>query len=235
MADGTVLDPRVSGSLALAGSAAGYVVPMEDDPENWLYQVRATGLYYYHGGVSEACLITRTSTTQPQRNSTGGGAWFRCGGNEILVHNSGANYKGGFSVRDLSLDKVYASVTPIGNKGYEEGGNYSTFNWLFTEKNAEADYTLYQYCPANGMAMYRLYDPQKSGIDNVIVAAGILSVHNDGSNLTATADGNSVSGLTLYTADGRVAARTAGSVLQVSGLHGFYILATPAGSRKVIL
>lgn len=235
MSNGSVLDTRVSADLALTGSTAGYVIPMNDDPENWIYQVRATGLYYYRGGDSEGCLISRSSTNQPDRNTTGGGAYFRCGGNEILVHNSGANYKGGFSVRDLSLNKVYASVEPIGTLGYEAGGNYSTFNWLFTEKNGQADYTLYQYCPSNGMAVYRLYDPSQSGISNVTVASGTVTVHTDGTTLTATADGTLLSGLTLYSADGRVAATTEGTTLNISALHGFYILTTPAGPRKVVL
>lgn len=237
MANGAVEDVRQSSDLSLTGSAAGYVLPMGNDAENWIYQIRGTGFYYYRGGQNESCLITRASTTAPGRNSTGGGAWIMCGGNEILVHNSGANYLGGFSVRDLSMDRVYASVEPIGDVPYKSDGtgNSSTFNWLFSEQNGEADYTLYQYCPANGMAVYRLYDPVKSGVNNIAVAAGTLSVHKSGTTLTATADGQAVCGLTLYTTDGRVAARTTGATLDTSALSGLYILATPAGSCKVAL
>lgn len=144
--------------LALTGSAAGYVIPIRNNAENWIYQVRTTGYYAFAGGESSQFLLGRASTTQPARNSTGGGCLFRLSARQIFVHPSGANYKGGFSVRCMDDDSVIGSVAPIGTLGYETGGNYSTFTWLFASRVDAGTFLIYNYCPANGFCVYRLSD-----------------------------------------------------------------------------
>lgn len=98
--------------LAMTGTTAGYVYPIEDDSENWLYQVRGTGIYRYCGGDNIAVSTTRAGTTAPARNSTTGFAYFVYRGHEFLVHNSGKNYLGGLTIRNLTTDKVIASFDP---------------------------------------------------------------------------------------------------------------------------
>ncbi len=158
MANGAVTEVSESAELAIPGSAAGYVIPTANKDTEWYYQVRNKGIYYYRGDRSDDFSTGGTSTTPPARNSTGGAAFININNNLIFIHNSGPNYKGGFTVRNQSRDEVLENVGPIGTLGYEEGGNYSTFNWLIAEETAPEDYIIYQYCPANGMAAYRLYN-----------------------------------------------------------------------------
>lgn len=165
--NGQVVEITQSDKLSLTGSTAGYVIPIDNNSENWIYNVRASGLYRYQGGENIALLIGRGSTTAPARNTTGGGDYFTLSGHEILVYPSGANYRGGFSIKDLTMDSALTSVDPIGDLGYVTGGNYSTFNWLFAEKIDENSYYIYLYCPANGMAVYRFYDKTAVGIDPI--------------------------------------------------------------------
>lgn len=163
---GKVLSVTKSEDLMMAGTTAGYVAPINNNSLCWLYQVRGVGIYKYDSGSSTAISTDRASTTPPARNSTGGMAYFSILGNTILVHNSGANYRGGFTVRNLSTNEVIKTIEPIGNIGYATGGNYSTFNWLIPEKVDDNTYRLYQYCPSGGIAMYTLRNTA-AGVDNI--------------------------------------------------------------------
>ena len=234
VANGAVTRTHKCSDLAMTGSTAGYVFPLNDDVENWLYQIRNTGIYGYYGGTNKAVSTERASTTAPARNSTGGCCMIMEDANRILVHNSGANYKGGFTVRDITMDKVIASVDPIGALGYETGGNYSTFNWLIPERKGYANYVLYQYCPANGIAMYRLHNPKTSGISESEVAAPAkLAVVRTGSVISAPG----AEGLTLYSASGMIVADTCGDSIDTASLApGIYLLRASDGtSCKIAL
>ncbi len=165
--NGKVIEITQSDKLSMTGSTAGYVIPIDNNSENWIYNVRATGLYRYQGGTNIPMLTGRGSTTAPSRNTTGGGDYFVLSGHEILVHPSGANYRGGFTIRDWEDNTIITSVAPIGDLGYSTGGNYSTFNWLFAEQIDESSYYIYSYCPANGMAVYRFYD-KSVGVESVL-------------------------------------------------------------------
>ncbi len=224
---GNIASVKSASGLNYAGSAAGYVVPINNDPENWIYQVRNNSIMQYSGGNNLDISTSRASTKAPDRNSTGGCAFIIEGGNKILLHNSGANYKGGFTIRDISLDKVICSVDPIGSLGYEEGGNYSTFNWLFVERAAERDYTVYQYCPANGMAVYRLYD-KNSGVDEV--GRGVDSWNIEGKNIAAIGYVISIVDIT-----GRVVMVAEDSADLSSLRPGIYIATAPGMPAKKIL
>ncbi|MBR5332110.1 MAG: T9SS type A sorting domain-containing protein [Muribaculaceae bacterium] len=164
---GEVDEVIASDFVSLEGTAAGFVIPIDNNSEEWIYNVRSGGFYRYVGGANEAVLIGRGTTTAPTRNTSGGGEYFVLSGHEIFLHPSGANYKGGFTIRNLTNDEVITSVDPIGDLGYVTGGNYSTFNWLFAEKIDESSYYIYLYCPANGMAMYRFYDKYGAGVENI--------------------------------------------------------------------
>ena len=169
VAEGQPGEVTQSYPLAMTGSTAAYVAPVTGTPARWLYQVRTIGIHdYNNGNINSGYLAGRGSTTAPARNNTGGMAVFYLRGNQILVHNSGANYKGGFTVRNMSDgEAVVATVDPIGTLGYETGGNYSTFNWLVTEKVSDSEFLIYQYCPSNGIACYRLYD-KLAGTDAIV-------------------------------------------------------------------
>lgn len=232
---GEITNVRAAQDLKAAGTTAGYVIPVGNDSENWLYQIRTSGIYRNSGGVNSDVLTTRTTTTAPGRNSTGGAAYIVEGGNNILIHNSGSNYKGGFTVRDLTLNKVITSVTPIGELGYETGGNYSTFNWLIAERNGYADYTIYQYCPSNGMAVYSLRNPKGGAVDSISadnIGSRTLSYTLNGTSITA-----SESGLSLIDMSGRTIITSSTDTIDTTGLSdGIYILTSRSGrSAKIAL
>ena len=166
--NGQVVEITQSDKLSLTGSTAGYVIPIDNNSENWIYNVRASGLYCYQGGSNIPMLTGRGSTTAPSRNTTGGGDFFTLSGHDILVHPSGANYRGGFTIRDWEDNSVITTIAPIGDLGYVTGGNYSTFNWLFAEPINDYSYYIYSYCPANGMAVYRFYDKYGASVEGVM-------------------------------------------------------------------
>lgn len=174
MAKGEIIEVYPSGYTSLTGTAASIVIPIDNNSEDWIYNVRTGGFYRYQGGSSEAVLIGRGSTKAPTRNTSGGGDFFTLSGHEILVYPSGANFKGGFSIKDLTVDSVITSVDPIGDLANVTGGNNSTFNWLFAEQINDYSYYIYSYCPSNGMAVYRIYD-KSAGVEE-IVADGVVSL-----------------------------------------------------------
>lgn len=173
VAGGAVVEARAITGLEIAGSAAGYVVPTANSDAGWYYQVRNKGIYKWNGTASEDFSTGASSTTAPARNSTGGMAFADINGNLIFFHNSGANYKGGFTVRNTTLSTIVANIEPIGNLAYVDGGNRSTFNWIICEPEGPGAFNVYQYCPANGMAQYRLYD-RLSGISAPAASADIV-------------------------------------------------------------
>lgn len=231
MADGKCVATSVSDDLSFAGSTAGYVCPMGNDRENWIYLERKTNINYYRGGENTSILPGRPSTSAPGRNSTGGCAYYRHGSNEIFAHNSGANYLGGFTVRDLSRDEVITTVTPIGTLGYVDGGNRSTFNWLIIEPNGDYDMNLYQYCPANGMAMYRLYNPERASCVSLPAVPETITLQG---SVVMAAGASSVE---VYSVAGQHMMKVAGSKADVSALApGMYIVRTDDGrSLKIAI
>ncbi|MDE6206816.1 MAG: hypothetical protein K2M55_03315 [Muribaculaceae bacterium] len=174
VANGEVTGQEVK-TVDIEGSTAGYVVPMNNDPETFIYTVRTLGFKLHDYGIlSHAVSSASASTSAPARNSTGGGAYIKLRGHKIVFHNSGANYKGGFTVRDVTdfdHQNVIATVDPVGKLGYEEGGNYSTFNWIITEPVDEGTATVYAYCPANGISCYTLHDKNyvPSGVEGIAI------------------------------------------------------------------
>ena len=180
LAYGGIMKSTATEELALKGTAAAYIAPINNNSENWLYQVRANGYYMYNGGENIELLVGRSSTTAPARNTTGGGDYFRLSNHDLLVHSSGTNYTGGFSIRDITTNTVITSIDPIGTMGYSADGNFSTFNWLYAEKIDAGSYYIYLYCPANGMAVYRLRDKNyvSDGIeDNFIDYVTVANVY----------------------------------------------------------
>lgn len=221
-------------NLSLTGSTAGYVVPFNDDTDNWLYQIRNSGIYFNNGGINNAVSTSRASTTAPARNSTGGFAYFILAGNVILAHNSGANYVGGFTVRNLTTDAVVTSISPIGTMGYKTGGNYSTFNWLIPEKVSDHEFTLYQYCPANGLACYTLRN--KLGSVDIIGSDSDRDCYVTVDANTLTFNGTEVSDLRIYDISGRTVTASHSNTADISALtKGIYIaVANGSISKKFI-
>lgn len=237
----TVENGQVIGSseiqgLKVAGSTAGYVSPIGDNTESWLYQVRTTGIYLYNGGTNTDISTERYTTTAPGRNSTGGCAMFKMRGHQILVHNSGSNYMGGFTVKNTTNNnEVIANVAPIGNLGYITGGNSSTFNWIIPERVNPGEYRIYQYCPANGMGVYTLRDLNYEGVGEITVDGAA-----DNSSLVLYADHNSltiggvaeVTDVKVFNLAGVLVAHGSSDIVNISSLSAGLYIATVNGKAS---
>ncbi len=224
MKNGKVMSATKSGDITMTATAAGYVVPIDNNAENWLYNVRSVGIAEYNGGETTNVATDRASTTAPARNATGGCARFVIRGNVLLAHNSGKNYVGGFTLRNLTTSTVIGSFDPIGDKGYSTGGNYSTFNWLIAEPIDESSFYLYQYCPANGMALYRVWD-NNAGVQNITIDdPKSYTLDIDGDTLTVNGAG-SADNLAIYTTTGVLATSVTGNTADIATLApGVYIV-----------
>lgn len=234
IADGQFAGAIRSKGLSIESSTAGYVVPVKNNPEHWLYMVRNKGIYRYNGS-DEGLLLGGSATRPPMRNSTCGAEIFTLSSHEILVYNSGANYLGGFTVKDLSDLKIIKNIPVIGNRGYEEGGNYSVSNWITAEKIDAGSYYLYQYCPANGIAVYKFWDANyepESGVVDKVETAGHLAVYPNPAVTHITAEGFE-GALSIYSAAGSLLKQiTAGHQgrIDVSELpSGLYLVKDAAG------
>lgn len=222
-----------SAPLMMEGSAAGYIVPTENSRVNWYYQIRNKGIYYYRGEASDEFSAGSGSTNPPSRNSTGGMAVFKIKDNRIFIHNSGANYKGGFTVRNQSRNRVIATVDPIGRLGYEAGGNYSTFNWLIAEPRSDHEWIVYQYCPSGGMAAYRLYDSLSQRIDSP--EAATLSHRISGGILRVTGT-DPAERVTAFDIAGVPVARGTAQATDLSSVsRGLYVVAVAGKTLKIKL
>ena len=235
--NGEIIRVSQSKELTISGSAAGYVIPMNNNSEQWIYHVRANGFYIYDGGESSQFYVGRSGTKAPQRNTTGGGDIFYLYGNQILLHNSGENYKGGFTVRNMTTNKAIVSVDPIGTMGYSDGGNYSTFNWLFAEELEDGSYHIYQYCPANGMALYHLYDRNKhqSQTTNTKNSSVEFSCYPNPTKNYIYINGANNNYVKIYDTMGRLMKTEIGDRIDISNLiSGVYIIKVDNQSFKVI-
>ena len=175
----------------------------------------------------------RGTTTAPARNTTGGCARFVLRGNVLLAHNSGTNYVGGFTLRNLSRDQaVIRSFDPIGDMGYKDGGNYSTFNWLIPEAIDDNSAWLYQYTPANGMGLYRV-SVKDQGVDTLGAgAAGASRIVRCGDMLTA--EGGDA-GLSVYDMGGALVVAATGRSVSIANLPaGAYIARSARASLKFV-
>ncbi len=235
--NGKVTHTSQSKELTICGSAAGYVIPMNNNSEQWVYHVRANGFYIYEGGESNQYYVGRSGTKAPQRNTTGGGDIFNMYGNQILLHNSGDNYKGGFTIRNMTTSKAIVSVDPIGTMGYKDGGNYSTFNWLFAEELEDGSFYIYQYCPANGMAMYHLYDRNKhqSQATNIKDNTNSINYYPNPAKDYIYINGANNDYVEIYDIMGRLVKQSIGNRIDISSLiSGIYVLRIGEENIKII-
>ena len=153
IANGKFVETTASTTLSATSNTAGYVIPVENNPQKFIYQYRATGYFLYDGMDRGDYVAGGTSGTPPSRNNTVGGAWFKLGGHDIFIHSSGKNYNGGFTVRDMSAEKAaLLSVNPLGDANY--AGNPSCGAFYHVERINDNAVYIHHYCMGNGYATY---------------------------------------------------------------------------------
>ena len=143
-------------AVSLTGSTAGYVVPIDNNPNQFIYQVRANGYHLYKDTDKGSYLTTPNGTTAPSRNNSVGGALFELGGHDMFVYTSGSHYKGGWTLRDMtSADLVPMYTQPqLGNGGYNANASVGAFfHW---ERIDSVTINLYEYCLGHGVAGWEI-------------------------------------------------------------------------------
>lgn len=156
IANGELVSTNAISNLSTAGSTAGYVIPIDNDPTNFIYQVRNVGYYRYEETNKGDYLTGSSSTSAPGRNSSIGGAYLTMENHQIFIHTSGTNYNGGLTIKDMSASGTpsLATFPPIGTGGYTANASCGTFMKL--EKINDECYNLYTYTMGNGYAAYEI-------------------------------------------------------------------------------
>ena len=143
-------------AVSLEGTTAGYVIPIDNDPNHFIYQVRSSGYHLYKNADKGAYMTSPNGTTAPSRNNTVGGALFELGGHDMFVHMSGAHYKGGWTLRDMTSAELVPMYTQaqLGNGGYNANASVGAFfHW---ERVDSVTVNLYEYCLGHGVAGWEI-------------------------------------------------------------------------------
>ena len=142
--------------VSLTGATAGYVIPIDNTPNHFIYQIRGNGYHLYKNGDKGSYLTSPNGTTAPARNNTVGGALFQLNGHDLFVYTSGAHYKGGWTVRDMTAAELTPMYTQeqLGNGGYNANASVGAFFWW--ERLDSATVNLYEYCLGHGIAGWEL-------------------------------------------------------------------------------
>ena len=143
-------------AVSLTGSTAGYVIPIDNDPNHFIYQVRANGYHLYKNGDKGSYLTTPNGTTAPSRNNSVGGALFELNGHKMFVYMSGSHYKGGWTLRDMTSAELTPMYTQpqLGNGGYYANASVGAFfHW---ERIDSVTVNLYEYCLGHGVAGWEI-------------------------------------------------------------------------------
>ena len=142
--------------VSLTGATAGYVIPIDDNPNHFIYQIRGNGYHLYKNGDKGSYLTSPNGTTAPARNNTVGGALFQLNSHDMFVYTSGAHYKGGWTVRDMTSAELTPMYTQeqLGDGGYNANASVGAFFWW--ERLDSVTVNLYEYCLGHGIAGWEL-------------------------------------------------------------------------------
>ena len=158
--------------VSIEGSTAGYVIPIDNTPNHFIYQVRANGYHLYKDGDKGSYLTSPNGTTAPARNNTVGGALFHLGGHEMFVYMSGSHYKGGWTLRDMTSAELTPMYTQpqLGNGGYYANASVGAFfHW---EQVDSVTVNLYEYCLGHGIAGWEISTaPHKIRVQDFTLSA----------------------------------------------------------------
>ena len=162
--------------VSLKGNA-GYVIPIDNNPNHFIYQIRGNGYHLYKNGDKGSYLTSPNGTTAPARNNTYGGALFQLNGHDMFVYTSGANYKGGWTVRDMTsadLTPMYTQAE-LGTGGYNANASTGAFFWW--ERLDSVTVNLYEYCLGHGIAGWELSaEPHKIRVKDMTLSETHITI-----------------------------------------------------------
>lgn len=166
IANGEFQGTETTDAVSFAGSTAGVIYPIDNDPYHFVYQVRNQGYNLFNGSDKGKYITGSLNTTPPNSNSSVGGAYFMLDGHEMFLYTSGSNYNGGFTIADMSANAAaVATIPPMGSGGYSANPSVGSF---FSVVPVDRQcVTVYEYTMGNGYAAYKVHTSDYSGIDSV--------------------------------------------------------------------
>ena len=176
IADGKYVS-TTSCAVSMTGSTAGYVIPIDNTPNHFIYQVRSNGYHLYKDGDKGSYLTSPNGTTAPSRNNSVGGALFQLNGHDMFVYTSGAHYKGGWTVRDMTSADLTPMYTQeqLGNGGYNANASVGAFFWW--ERLDSVTVNLYEYCLGHGIAGWELSaEPHKIRVKDFTLSESNITI-----------------------------------------------------------
>ena len=167
IANGEFQGTETTDAVSFAGSTAGVIYPIDNDPYHFVYQVRNQGYNLFNGSDKGKYITGSLNTTPPNSNSSVGGAYFMLDGHEMFLYTSGSNYNGGFTIADMSANAAaVATIPPMGSGGYSANPSVGSF---FSVVPVDRQcVTVYEYTMGNGYAAYKVHTSDYSGINSVI-------------------------------------------------------------------
>ena len=165
-------------TVSLTGSTAGYVIPIDNDPNHFIYQVRSDGYHLYKNGDKGSYMTSPNGTTAPARNNTVGGAHFQLNGHDMFVHMSGSHYKGGWTIRDMTAADITPMYTEaqLGNGGYNANASVGAFFWW--ERLDSITVNLYEYCLGHGIAGWEISAaPHKIRVKDIAITPTEITIN----------------------------------------------------------
>ena len=165
-------------AVSMTGSTAGYVIPIDNTPNHFIYQVRSNGYHLYKDGDKGSYLTSPNGTTAPSRNNSVGGALFQLNGHDMFVYTSGAHYKGGWTVRDMTSAEQTPMYTQeqLGNGGYNANASVGAFFWW--ERLDSVTVNLYEYCLGHGIAGWELSaEPHKIRVKDFTLSESNITIN----------------------------------------------------------
>ncbi len=240
IANGEVQNIIKSEATSFASSTAGMVFPIDGTPNKFIYQVRNQGYNLYNGGDKGKYVTGSLNTTQPNSNSSVGGAYFILEGHEMFLYTSGTNYNGGFSVRDMSANNTaVANVAPLGTGGYAANPSCGSFFRVVPETNSSV--LVYDFTMGNGYACYRLRTDNYTAVKDLDAAVATVSIYpNPACDALNVKAGKAIGNAVLYDLSGKQVASVNGNgesdlTIDVSSLNkGVYVLSVDGTAHKVI-
>ncbi len=168
IANGEFEGTETTDGVSFAGSTAGVVYPIDDNPYHFIYQVRNQGYNLYEDTDKGKYIPGSLNTTVPNSNSSVGGAYFELDGHKMFLYTSGSNYNGGFSIRDMSAEgTAVATIPPMGSGGYSANPSVGSFFRVVPERGKSV--IVYEYTMGNGYAAYRIHTTDYTAIDDISV------------------------------------------------------------------
>lgn len=166
IANGEFQGTETTDAVSFAGSTAGVIYPIDNDPYHFVYQVRNQGYNLFNGSDKGKYITGSLNTTPPNSNSSVGGAYFMLDGHEMFLYTSGSNYNGGFTIADMSANAAaVATIPPMGSGGYSANPSVGSF---FSVVPVDRQcVTVYEYTMGNGYTAYKVHTSDYSGIDSV--------------------------------------------------------------------